>query len=68
MLFWLKLMAQHGFAKNIKEGFMKKLLFLTVAIGILALSACSYHSKQPVNPEYYKRTQGVAWPEENTSK
>jgi len=40
---------------------MKKLLI--TALLFMALSACAFHSKQPVNDAYYKKTQGVAWPE-----
>ena len=43
---------------------MKKILALTMVAGI-TLSACaSYNSKQPTDNTYYKKTQGIAWPEE----
>ena len=29
----------------------------------ITLGACSFHSKQPVDETYYKRSQSVAWPE-----
>ena len=47
---------------------MKKIVIIGFVAGILALTACSYHSKQPVDETYYKKTQSVAWPEESTSK
>lgn len=41
---------------------MKKLLLL--AVTCLLLSACgNFHSKQPVDDNYYKKTQGIAWPD-----
>lgn len=39
---------------------MKKLLFLCILCMVLV--ACSFHQKQPVDEGYYKKTQGVAWP------
>ncbi len=42
---------------------MKK-LFLVISILTLCLaSACSFHSKQPVDDTYYKKTQSVGWPD-----
>ena len=41
---------------------MKKLLFVACIMGMLALMACSFHSKQPKDDTYYKRTQSVEWP------
>lgn len=44
---------------------MKKLVILTLVLGSLALAACdAYHGKQPVDENYYKRTQQVEWPGE----
>ena len=40
---------------------MKKVLILALIIG--CLSACAYNSKQPKDDTYYKKTQGMAWPE-----
>ena len=42
---------------------MKKLLIVALLMGTLALAACSYHAKQPVNDAYYKKTRQVEWPE-----
>ena len=47
---------------------MKKLVIICSVATLLALGACAFHSKQPVDPEYYKKTQQVAWPEESTSQ
>ena len=41
---------------------MKKILFLTLIASMVALSACEFHSKQPKDDTYYKRTQSVEWP------
>ena len=41
---------------------MKKILVLALVLGVL--SACSYHAKQPTDDTYYKKTQGIAWPED----
>ena len=41
-----------------------KNLFL-LGITCLILGACSFHSKQPVDDTYYKKTQSVAWPDKN---
>ena len=38
---------------------MRKLLILALVMGVL--SACSFHSKQPKDDTYYKKTQGIAW-------
>ena len=63
MLFWLKLTARPAFVKSIKkENDMKKLLLVVFSVGLLTLAACSYHSKQPVDDRYYKKSQSVAWP------
>jgi len=40
---------------------MKKLLLISA--GLMILGACAFHSKQPVNENYYKKTQSVAWPD-----
>ena len=41
---------------------MKKLLLLSATC--LVLGACgSFHTKQPIDDTYYKKTQSVAWPE-----
>lgn len=40
---------------------MKKILVLALLVGVLA--SCSYHAKQPKDDTYYKKTQGIAWPE-----
>ena len=42
---------------------MKKIIMMLSVIGMLGLMACSYHSKQPTDETYYKRTQSVAWPD-----
>lgn len=45
---------------------MKKLLYITTAC--LFISACgNYNTKQPIDETYYKKTQGIAWPTEQTS-
>ncbi len=55
-------MVQLGFVQSIKEGdHMKRILFLL--LGLLVLSACAFHGKQTQDDTYYKRTQGVEWPE-----
>ena len=41
---------------------MKKVLILALVVGFL--SACAYNAKQPQDDTYYKKTQGIAWPEE----
>ena len=47
---------------------MKNLCILLLTIGIMTLGACqNYHSKQPVDSTYYKKTQSVAWPESTAS-
>lgn len=43
-----------------------KNLFL-LGITCLILGACSFHSKQPVDDTYYKKTQSVAWPDGKSS-
>ena len=40
---------------------MRKLLILALIIGFV--SACSFNAKQPKDDTYYKRTQGISWPE-----
>lgn len=44
---------------------MKKIVILGLIFVALtvALSACAYHTKQPVDDAYYKKTQTVGWPE-----
>lgn len=43
---------------------MKKLLLLSGACMIL--SACgTFHTKQPIDDTYYKKTQGITWPINN---
>ena len=44
---------------------MKKLLLL--GITGLILGACAFHSKQPIDDTYYKKTQGIAWPDTASS-
>ena len=45
---------------------MKKLLLLSGVCMILG--ACgAFHTKQPINDTYYKKTQSVAWPTESAS-
>ncbi len=45
---------------------MKKLLLISSCC--LFLGACgAFHTKQPINDTYYKKTQSVAWPGESTS-
>ena len=41
---------------------MRKILILALIVGFV--SACSFHGKQPKDDTYYKKTQGIAWPEE----
>lgn len=42
---------------------MKKMLWMMV-ISCLFLSGCgAFHSKQPVDDNYYKKTQSVPWPD-----
>ena len=45
---------------------MKKVLAFSMLTAV-ALSACAYNSKQPTDDTYYKKTQGIAWPEEQKS-
>jgi len=45
---------------------MQKLLLLTAIC--LIIGACSFHSKQPVDDAYYKKTQGIAWPDSQSPK
>lgn len=43
---------------------MKKLLLITLFS--LFLSACAtFHTKQPIDDTYYKKTQGITWPTNN---
>ena len=42
---------------------MKKFLFLALIVGFI--SACSFNAKQPKDDTYYKKTQGISWPENN---
>ena len=42
---------------------MKKLLLIVLGMGLMGIVACSFHAKQPIDEGYYKKTQGVAWPE-----
>lgn len=44
---------------------MKKLLI--ICAGLAIVSACSFHTKQPVDKTYYKNTQSVAWPDSASS-
>lgn len=45
---------------------MKKLLLISSCC--LFLGACgAFHTKQPINDTYYKKTQSVAWPNESAS-
>lgn len=41
---------------------MKKLLLIMAVCSVL--SACAFHSKQPIDETYYKNTQSVEWPEQ----
>lgn len=41
---------------------MRKILILTLIVGFI--SACSFHSKQPKDEAYYKKTQSIDWPED----
>ena len=41
---------------------MRKILILALLVGFI--SACSFHSKQAKDDTYYKKTQGIAWPED----
>ena len=45
---------------------MNKFLALLMGSAVI-LSACAYNSKQSVDDTYYKKTQGIAWPEEQKS-
>ena len=45
---------------------MKKFLVITMICAMLG--ACAFHSKQPKDDAYYKRTQGIAWPDEQPTK
>ena len=45
---------------------MKKILLAALACALLA-SCGNFHGKQPIDDEYYKNTQSVAWPDENTT-
>lgn len=40
---------------------MKKLLLILAVCSVLI--ACAFHSKQPIDDNYYKKTQSVEWPE-----
>ena len=42
---------------------MKKLLLFVCMLSLCGLMACSFHSKQPKDDAYYKRTQTVGWPD-----
>ena len=42
---------------------MKKLLALSLLLGLMVVSACAYHGKQEKDETYYKRTQSVGWPD-----
>ncbi len=42
---------------------MKKLLLIISVLTLLTTTACSFHSKQPVDDTYYKKTQSVGWPD-----
>jgi len=42
---------------------MKKLLLIVSVLALLTTVACSFHSKQPVDDTYYKKTQSVGWPD-----
>ncbi len=41
---------------------MKKVWFLALIASMIVLSACEFHTKQPTDETYYKRTQSVEWP------
>ena len=40
---------------------MKKLFIIALLASVLV--SCAYHGKQPKDETYYKRTQGISWPE-----
>ena len=40
---------------------MKKLLL--ICAGLMILGACAFHKKQPIDENYYKKTQSVGWPD-----
>ena len=42
---------------------MRLFLCAALLISVLSLSACQYHTKQPIDDTYYKKTQGIDWPE-----
>lgn len=42
---------------------MKKFLVLSLLFVLVVLSACEFHTKQPKDDTYYKRTQSVGWPD-----
>ena len=41
---------------------MKKILIVALLVSLV--SACTYNAKQPKDDTYYKKTQGIAWPED----
>jgi len=41
---------------------MKKALLIFCVLALCLTSACSFHSKQPKDDTYYKKTQSVGWP------
>ena len=41
---------------------MNKILAFSM-VAVVALSACAYNAKQATDDTYYKKTQGIAWPE-----
>ena len=42
---------------------MKQIILLAMIILTIVLAACEFHTKQPKDDTYYKRTQSVSWPE-----
>lgn len=42
---------------------MRLFLLNLMLLSTLLICACAYHAKQPVDDAYYKRTQGIEWPE-----
>ena len=42
---------------------MKKSLLIAFVLMLCLTTACSFHSKQPVDDTYYKKTQSVGWPD-----
>ena len=46
---------------------MKKFLISAVVCSMFVASCGAFHTKQPVDDTYYKNTQSIAWPEQQTT-